>query len=237
MNPKFHTSARRPSKASKSARLSFRRGCLLSVGAITLVGTPNARAATYDYNGSQKNMSNTAAYTPASLPTGNDIIRWNLASYGAQPKVNAALTFGELWFTSNNTGNITFQAATLILTLNGVSSIGIQMDSGSGSVNLNTTPIALGAAQTWVNNSANTLTLAGVDTNGHILTIIGSGAGNVVFGDVISDIGGLTVNRSGSGAVNLNGINTYSGGTIINGGTLNTGNAAALGAVTGGGYG
>ncbi len=65
--------------------------------------------------------------------------------------------------------------------------------------------IALGTA---------TLTLGGTDANS-------------VFGGVITGTGGLI--KAGSGTLALNGASTYSGGTAINAGTLEMGNAAALG--------
>ena len=58
-------------------------------------------------------------------------------------------------------------------------------------------------------------------------------AGNVVVNGQLSDSGGpQTITLSGTGALTLNGSNTYSGGTVLAGGLLNLGNASALGTGT-----
>jgi autotransporter-associated beta strand protein len=69
------------------------------------------------------------------------------------------------------------------------------------SANVINTKIALGIDQTWVNNSPNSLM---VNSN-------------------ISGAYALTISDDGSGIV-LNGVNTYSGGTVVSGGTLFLGN-------------
>jgi autotransporter-associated beta strand protein len=56
--------------------------------------------------------------------------------------------------------------------------------------------VALGADQTWTNNSTNTLTVSGVVS------------------------GGFSLTKAGTGTISLTGANTYIGTTVINGGTL-----------------
>jgi len=67
--------------------------------------------------------------------------------------------------------------------------------NGAGAVTINSN-VGLGANQTWTNNSANALTVAGS----------------------ISGSGNLTT--AGSGTVNLSGSNTYTGNTTVSAGTM-----------------
>ncbi len=65
--------------------------------------------------------------------------------------------------------------------------------------------VALGAAQTWTNNSANGLSVSGVVSGAFALT------------------------KAGTGPMTLSGINTYSGGTNLSAGTLVAASTQALG--------
>ena len=64
--------------------------------------------------------------------------------------------------------------------------------------------VALGASQTWTNNSGNSLTVSGAVS------------------------GGFSLTKAGAGTLVLSGSNNYSGGTAINAGTLVAGSAGAL---------
>ena len=72
---------------------------------------------------------------------------------------------------------------------------GITVASGSGADTINSA-IALGAAQTWTNNSTNALTVNGIISGAFALT------------------------KAGTGEVDFGGANTYSGGTTVSAGTL-----------------
>lgn len=77
------------------------------------------------------------------------------------------------------------------------------------------------------NNSTGALNLTGaLDTNGHTLTLDGTGTATTLSG-VISDGGALVKNDTGT--VALNAANTYTGGTTVNQGTLATNNNAGFG--------
>jgi len=94
------------------------------------------------------------------------------------------------------------------LTLTPASSTdGITINAGvlAGTIGAN---VALGAAQTWTNNSANTLTVSGSI----------SGANNLT--------------KAGTGMVTLSGANGYSGATTVNAGILNFANTGAKSSAT-----
>ena len=89
---------------------------------------------------------------------------------------------------------------------------GITVAAGAGGATI-TAPLALGAAQTWANNSSNVLTISGtsVTNGGNTLTL--SGSGNIQVSAAIGGSGGL-VNNS-SGVVTLSSPNSFSGQTQV----------------------
>ena len=109
------------------------------------------------------------------------------------------------------------------LTLNAASTAGAAI-SGTGAVRLN-------GSQTWSNYSnsqgltvnAPVTALSGVTA----LTLQGPGTGGVTFDGTLADGGGQLALNVNSGLTVLLGSNTYSGGTTINGGTLQVGNGGS----------
>jgi autotransporter-associated beta strand protein len=115
--------------------------------------------------------------------------------------------------------------------------------TGNASSNVSTMVVEVNNAQTFTNNSASplqfgrsdglagTLIRPGADSGAgtHALTLAGTGAGPISFYAAIQDqpadatkIRSLVVNRTGvgTGAVQLFGVNTYSGPTDVSAGTL-----------------
>jgi autotransporter-associated beta strand protein len=115
--------------------------------------------------------------------------------------------------------------------------------TGNASSNVSTMVVEVNNAQTFTNNAASplqfgrsdglagTLIRPGADSSAgtHALTLAGTGAGPISFYAAIQDqpadatkIRSLVVNRTGvgTGAVQLFGVNTYSGPTDVSAGTL-----------------
>jgi len=202
----------------------------LAVAAAGLLLGHSARAqTTYDWTGTTNgNLSGTTTnYSPNGTPGSSDVIRWNAASYTTAPTANANMGIGELLFDSGNTGGVTFGTGALTLTLSGISAIGIQLNAGTGTVSTGSAKFAIGASQSWLNNSSNTFTVGGtINLNANTLTIDGSGASTL--SGIMSGTGG-SLTKAGTGTLTLSGANTYTGGTTISAGTIKVNNAKALG--------
>ncbi|MGH3583940.1 MAG: autotransporter-associated beta strand repeat-containing protein, partial [Mycobacterium sp.] len=84
---------------------------------------------------------------------------------------------------------------------------GITVDSGAPAPIINS-PVALGVAQTWTNNSANDLTANGAVSGAFALT------------------------KAGTGTLVLGGSNTFTGGLVINDGAVRVANTDALNSTT-----
>ncbi len=141
------------------------------------------------------------------VPTSADIASWDSLVTSA----NTAAIGGNLsWLgiqITNPGGLVTINGtAGRTLTLG---SGGINMSAATQNLNLNAA-IMLGAAQTWDVAANRTISAAG---------IIGGG-------------GRLT--KAGAGTLSLTGVNTYTNGTIINGGIVQINTASSLGASTSG---
>ena len=89
--------------------------------------------------------------------------------------------------------------------------------------------VDLGAAST-INSIAGSLDVSGnIDNQSFDLTV--EGAGDTTFSGVVSDTGNLI--KDGSGTLTLSGVNTYSGSTTINDGTVSISADSGLGTAPG----
>lgn len=106
---------------------------------------------------------------------------------------------------------------------------GLQINSGAGAVTI-AAPVILGAAQSWLNDSGSTLTLAGTIANGGFAHTLG-GSGAISLSGTVSGAGGVI--KTGAGTLTISGLQTYTGVTDLVGGTiaLTSGNALATSTV------
>ncbi|MEI6033869.1 MAG: autotransporter-associated beta strand repeat-containing protein [Verrucomicrobiae bacterium] len=216
------------SKSSLPALILF-----LALLALLISNSP-VRAATQTWSGTTSGnlTGNATNWGAGAVPTGADLAYFNLGSYSPVPTANGAMSFGGLWFGSAS-GAVTFGAGASTLTL--VGPVGIQVDSGSGAVSTGSAKFALGASQTWLNNSGSLLTVGGTITNSGnatAYTLTADGTGDATLSNIISNggtVGTTALAKNGTGTLTLSGANTYTGGITLNAGKLILGSNTALG--------
>ncbi|BCU75298.1 autotransporter-associated beta strand repeat-containing protein [Luteolibacter sp. LG18] len=184
-------------------------------------GTGSATTGSYTLSGGTLNVPNVAT----------------AISYGGANTATLTISGG----TANLKG-LNFTASTSstgILTLTGgtlnIGSAGITNTSGGGTRTTNLGAGTLGASADWSNAQNATLTDAATGTTFNTLDAVDhTSARTVTFSGVLSGAGALV--KTGAGTLALTGINTYTGATTVNGGTLLVGNgtsgSAASSAVT-----
>lgn len=163
-----------------------------------------------DTSGNSTNWVNAASGgTPVALPASGTQVFFSATGATNQASTTIGAITAVDSITITDPTNLTI-GGTSTLTLEGVATgNGITLQSTAGTDVISVKGIALGGPQTWSNNSPNPLTIS-----------------SVVSG-VTADT--LTINSTGTGAILLDGADTYTGGTTITNGTVQVGNAAALG--------
>ena len=165
----------------------------------------------------------------ADWTSGDDAIFGGPATNGGAVTLASPTTVNSLTF-NIFTGTYTLGTAGQTMTLNN----GLTMNSGAGAVTL-ISPVTLGAAQSWLNNTLNNLTVGtgAVDNGGFLLTI--GGSGNTTVSSVIGGAGGLT--KTGAGQLTLSGVNSFAGPLSIENGRVfaNSLNNKAVNGVLGAG--
>ena len=157
--------------------------------------------------------------------------------------LNGALNGGfALIITTGSTGTVTLGS-----TIGGITPLKSLAISGSSGIAINTTTVSSTGAQTYSNAATlgsvcsvtgGTISFQGVTLGANTLTVNTTAANSSIAG-VVSGSGGIV--KSGSGTLTLSSaVNTYTGSTTINAGTLSVGTLAnggsnsSLGAPTGG---
>lgn len=170
-----------------------------------------------------------ANWNPAAVPSnGADILFDNTYINSAQTINTGAnrnvrsISFDTPYNYALNNNTLTFDNYGVA----GFSGIAVSQTHGTATNTINSA-IALNNDINVRNNSTGTLNLTGaLATNGHALTLDGTGTATNLSG-VVSGTGSLLKNDTGTAT--LSAANTYSGGTTISNGTLNANNATALG--------
>ncbi len=154
-----------------------------------------------------------------ATPTAGNVAVWNgtVESFNQNVTVGNGLFLGAIQILSPQGAifiNANLSNPTAALNLGNASAVnGGGIDMSNASVNFSiSAPIVLASAQQWTTGPSGSLSVSGNisdNSNGFAITIASSAAG--------------------AGTVTLNGTNTFTGGVILNGGTLNVNNSQALG--------
>ncbi|GEP44649.1 hypothetical protein BGE01nite_39400 [Brevifollis gellanilyticus] len=198
------------------------------------------RGATIHWDGSTSGSWNdatnwntllTGAGTDVAVTPGDDLVfttSTGALNFSQTIDTGAALAVNSLLFNASATTAITVAAGTAGSSLT-LGAGGLTLDTGTGA-HVISAPITLGAAQSWTNNSANLFTVSGnVSAGTNLLTAAGTGSTTIT--GIVSGSGGITKNDAGT--LRLDGVNTFTGVTTLNAGTLMaTTSAQALGTGT-----
>ncbi len=179
----------------------------------------------------------TGAANVWSVSNGSTASNWATDQAGTAtsltPGSTATVTFSSTGATNQDAMTLGTNMSILGMVVNDTTAMALNADGntltiGTGGITVNNTSgnpnvtlgaaIALGGAQVWSNNSTTALTVSGAVTNGaNLLTVTGTG-NTSISGIIGSGTGGLT--KTGAGTLTLSGANTYTGNTIVSGGTL-----------------
>src|SRR5205823_14586562 len=205
--------------------------------ASSFVAVSQVAATIYTWDGNGTNTGNgkwstavnwDANGVPVSNLTTTDVVFGG--NFHLTPLMDANYSIHQLTFASGaGAFNLTSNAGTEILTI-GTGGI----TNSSSNVQSISSPLVLGAAQTWNASTAGLIiSSATVNNGGFLLTI--SGASNTSIAAAISSTGGLT--KNGAGILTLSGTtaNTYTGLTTVNAGELDLGKTATVNAIGSGG--
>lgn len=195
--------------------------------------------------------SGAATPHPGATPGIGDDVFFNISTVSSNQIINtqsADRSANSLTFNFTNSGTTALVRGTAgasTLTIGGFGGRGIVVEDGAGAVTIGNATQALNVviknSQAWANNGSNQLTvLNGITTPAtagiYTLALTGAGTGGISLNGVIADgsaTAKLGLSIYASGVIALTGLNTYTGGTVVGGGTLVVNADAALGNVAG----
>src|SRR5687768_132773 len=171
-----HMSYTRPSGAAFA--LAAPSVARLLYALILLVAPQQLFATDRAWNGGSTVWGTAANWSGGLVPGATDNAVFN-STFLNQPTLGSNATVGGLWMTGSVGQNVTI-GGTFALTLNGntingTAGRGILVDNANAFTLTINAPITLAAAQSWVNNSANVLTIGAVNLTNRALTVTGSG--------------------------------------------------------------
>ncbi len=236
----------RPSVCPRYLAFSF----LALAAPVSLISPVHAATDTWTAGGGSGSTgwSNSSNWSGGSVPafaSGDvfDLSTLNITS-NSTSTVDASATVGVIKIGDATTSSHTW-------TLAPGSGITLTLDNGGSNAQINQTstsfgdtisvPLAVKGSLDIANASASkTLTISGgisssATSGTQTVTNLGSAAGAVTISGIIKD--GLTggkvgVTQNGTGTLTLSGVNTYTGTTLVQSGTLIVANASALGSGT-----
>jgi len=168
-------------------------GKFLQIACLLLLsGALTAQAQTTYIKANNTTALNTSgSWTVAGFPGSGDIGRWDSTVTAANTvAVGGPLSIGEILI-ANPGGDVSISDATAanILTLNGVSTVGVDMSVANQNLTF-AAPLSLGGSQTWnLGSSARTLTLSGangINFGANVLTISGGGLLTVKYNSTMT---------------------------------------------------
>jgi len=184
--------------------------------ALSLPG-PSVHAANKTWNNTGTDFNASGSWT-GGVPGTGDTAVFSTAEV-SNPNLSASLTILALNFstTSSSGYDLTSSSTSIKLTLNSTA-------TGTGS--------AINAANTSGTNTIDAPIVLGASAN-KTQTFTQASGGTLVINGIISSTNNVTLSLAGGGIIQLDGANTYSGGTTLAGGTtVRINNATALGTGT-----
>lgn len=217
---------------------------------LLIVGTSARAQTTTAWNGSSNSTWSTAGNWAGSVLPSSTVSALFNSTFSNQPQLTSNQATQGIWLATGVGQDVTIgkdgSARTLTITgnatLNGQFNAGILLDdSGNHSLTLGDASAGNYIINTTTStgfyvNNAGTLTLTGLSNlgigNGNTLTLGGNNtSGKIVISKgIAASTGAIVVNTAGS--VTINNQTSYTGGTTLTAGTLNIGNAKALGNVS-----
>jgi fibronectin-binding autotransporter adhesin len=191
---------------------------ILSAGIVSLLLLAPSYAATFTWDGGGADVLwNTAGnWNPDGAPPDNGTA--DIVMAGSVRLINSVNAADGNW----NILSLSFATGAGNFVVGGSNSLTI----GSGGITNNdnstqqvSNDVVIAASQVWATNGGGNLSVVGaVNNNGNLLTV-NAASGNISIDDAISGAGGLV--KNGPDALNFSGgINSYTGTTTVNEGTL-----------------